>query len=93
MACFRKCPNNNLALMCYTILQKDSLGCEYTKIYLFCSNECLEYFKQNYTTEDENGYEYFNEIVEMKYPICPTVIIDLVAEYKRCRKYLLSQLN
>ncbi len=83
MACFRKCQDNNSIYICYTILHKDTFGCEYTKMYLFCSNECLEYFKKNYTTKDENNYEYFNEIIDNEHNKCPLLILNLVAEYKK----------
>jgi hypothetical protein len=83
MACFRKCPDNEKAYICYQILQTDSTGREYIQPYLFCSNECLVFFKHNHTFEDDNGYERFNEIVEEKYPRCPVVMQERVIAYKK----------
>ncbi len=83
MACFRKCPDNNLAYISYDILQIDTNGCEYIKTYLFCSKECLDFFRANYTRQDENSYEYFNEIVDNTREVCPMLMIDIVNNYKK----------
>ena len=93
MACFCKCPDNKLAYMSHYILHRDTYGFEYTKSYIFCNPECLEFFKKNYTTEDENGYEYYNEIIDNTREVCPVLMIEIVNEYKKQQRILKSKLS
>jgi hypothetical protein len=89
MACFFKCPDNKqYAYLSHTFLQKDSLGYEYTKLCIFCNQECLEKFRELYTTEDENGNDYINEIKDDTRNTCPLLMIDLVRECKKLQLLL-----
>jgi hypothetical protein len=83
MACFRKCPDNKLAYIPYSILQIDTNGVEYIQTYLFCSRDCLEFFRANYTRQYENTYEYLTEIVDNTREVCPLLMADIVNDYKQ----------
>ncbi len=84
MACFFKCPDNRQsAYLAHTFLQRDTKGREYTRTCIFCNQECLAKFRELYTTEDENGINYVNEVMDDTQDRDPLLMHSHVREYKQ----------
>ncbi len=91
MTCFYKCHVNNFVFLIHHVLQRDPLNNEYIRRFQFCSTTCLHNFKKDFTTEDENGYIYYNEVVYDKLNRCHIMMMEMVEEYKK--KQRIQKLN
>ena len=88
MACYYKCPVNNFVFLVNKFLQRDELNNEYTRSFLFCSTTCVNNFKKDFITEDENGYEYYNEVEYDKCDRCIFQMMNIVDKYKEERRQI-----
>lgn len=88
MACYYKCPVDNFVFLVRKYLQRDPLNHEYTRTFLFCSTTCLHNFNKEFITEDENGYEYYNEVEYDKLDRCTLQMKDIVDKYKEERRHI-----
>jgi hypothetical protein len=82
MACFYKCPKNNYVYLAHTVLQRSELN-EHIRKFLFCSNECLHKFQDEFTTVDKDGCEYYNKVEDDPYDRCPVHMMEVVREHKK----------
>ncbi len=83
MACHYNCPVDNFVFLVHNVLQRDHIGMEYIRRFLFCSSTCKQNFKKDFTTVDENGYEYYNKVESCHYNYCPMMMMDDVDAYKQ----------
>ncbi len=86
MACYYKCPVNNFVFLVREVLQRDELNNEYTRSFLFCCTTCFNNFKKDLITEDENGYEYYNEVAFDRFDRCIWQMMENVNKYKEKRR-------
>ncbi len=93
MACYYKCPVNNFVFLVRDVLQRDELNNEYTRSFLFCSTTCFNNFKKDLITEDENGYEYYNEVAFDKLNRCIVQMMEIVEQYKEKRRQIKMKEN
>ena len=89
MPCFYKCIENNFVYLIHTVLQRSNLA-EHTRTFLFCSTECLDNFKREFITEDEDGCEYYNKVENDNHNDdrwCLFQMMEIVEKYKnKCKK-------
>jgi hypothetical protein len=88
MACYYKCPVNNFVFLVHQVLQRDSLNHEYIRKFSFCSTTCFNNFKKNLITEDEDGYEYYNEVKNNEFKYCIWQMMEIVNKYKEKRRQI-----